>query len=420
MSFAQTDFKISGEFRVRSELDGRDFLNKTYPQSFTAMRVRINLEKIINEHVNFFVQIQDSRVFGEEKNTLKDLKNIDLHQGYIKLINLFETPIFITFGRFTLEYGKFKIFGPNAWHNVGRSHDGIKIGYNTEKYKTDFFITTHSSFLSYRAGAAKVYENYDYKEAPADTGFNVFGFYSTNNLLPFLNSELYSYYELDRLRPNGTDMHLKRYTIGSAFEIAPSSSALNFRFEFAYQGGKIFSSELKDISAFLILSNLQYKAKSFVASLNADITSGGDPRKTNKYKLFDNPYSTKHNYQGFMDFFTTLSDKKFSTGIYGLNDYFVRLIYTPWKNFNFQFDGHYFTTFVPFENSKGEKINKYGLELNFLLRYRFYEAVEFEWGSGIFFADEVMKELYNKLPNRVNIDKFDPAFWTYIQINVKI
>ncbi|MFN3306509.1 MAG: alginate export family protein [Candidatus Kapaibacteriota bacterium] len=418
--FAQSDFKISGEFRVRSELDGRDFLNKTYPQSFTALRVRLNFEKAINEHVMFFAQIQDSRVFGEERNTLKDLKNIDLHQGFLKVKNIFDTPFFMTLGRFTLEYGGFKIFGPNSWHNVGRSHDGFIIGYNTQKYKTDFFITTHSNFLSYRAGAAKIYENYDYNEAPADTGFNIFGFYSTNKLSPYFNSELYSFYEWNRLRPNGKDMQLGRYTLGTAFEIAPSSSPFNLRFEFTYQGGKIFISELKEISAFLILVNLQYKTKSLVASLNADINSGGDPKKTEKYKLFDNPYSTKHNYQGFMDFFTALSDKKFSTGIYGLNDYFIRVIYTPWNYFNFQFDGHYFTTFVPFENSKGEKIHKYGPELNLLLRYKLYEVIEFEWGLGLYFAQEAMKELYNQLPQRAGVDKFDPAFWTYVQINVKI
>lgn len=58
--YSQSDFKIDGEFRVRSELDGRDFLNKTYPQSFTASRIRINVEKNIFNDITIFVQFQDS------------------------------------------------------------------------------------------------------------------------------------------------------------------------------------------------------------------------------------------------------------------------------------------------------------------------------------------------------------------------
>lgn len=417
--FSQSDFKLSGEFRVRTELDGRDFLNKTYPQSFTALRARVSFEKRINEHIFFFVQLQDSRVYGEEKNTLTNLKNIDLHQGYVTIKDIFDTPFYFTFGRLKLSYGRFKLFGPNDWHNVGRSHDGFLFGYNTENYKTDLFLTTHSNFMNYRAGAAKVYDNYNYTEAPADTGFNIFGIYNTAKFSKQLTNELYSYFEWDRSRPNGKDMHLQRFTLGTAFEFAPTSLPLNFRIEAAYQGGKIFTSKLQDISAFMILANLQYKFDKFTLSLNADINSGGDPTKTNKYKLFDNPYSTKHNYQGFMDFFTGLSDPKFTTGIYGLNDYFLRAIYSPTNNFNTQLDIHYFTTFVSFVNSKGDKINKYGPEFNLVMRYKIYQAVEFEWGSGVFIADDVMKELYSTIPKRQGISTFDPAFWTYLQINFK-
>ncbi|MCX7909434.1 MAG: alginate export family protein [Ignavibacteria bacterium] len=418
--FSQSDLKISGELRVRTELDGRDFLNRTYPQSFTALRARLGFEKKFNEHVSIFVQLQDSRVYGEEQNTLTSLKNIDLHQGYVSVKNIFDSPIYFTFGRFKLQYGKYKIFGPNDWHNVGRSHDGFIIGYNTDNYKTDLFLTTHNNFMSYRAGAARVYDNYNYSEAPPDTGFNIFGFYSTNKFLNSLTGELYSYYEWDRKRPNGSDMQLQRYTVGTALEFAPSPFPLSFRVEVAYQGGKIYSSKLKDISAMMILANLQFKPfDNLVLSLNADINSGCDPTKTDKYKLFDNPYSTKHNYQGFMDFFTGLSDPKFTTGIYGLNDYFFRTIYNFSKSFNAQLDLHYFTTFVTFVNSNNKEINEYGPEINLVLRYKMYDAVEFEWGSGAFIAGDVMKELYSKIPKRAGISTYDPAFWTYLQINFK-
>lgn len=87
---------------MRSELDGRDFLNRTYPQSFTALRLRFNIEKTIFDDVTIFVQFQDSRVFGQEKGTLVSLQNIDLHLGYVKVKNFFDLPINFQLGRFKI------------------------------------------------------------------------------------------------------------------------------------------------------------------------------------------------------------------------------------------------------------------------------------------------------------------------------
>lgn len=415
---AQSDFKFSGEIRVRTELDGRDFLNSTYPQSFTALRTRLGLEKKLNDHVSIFIQLQDSRVFGEEKHTLTSLKNIDLHQGFATIKDIFDIPLFFKFGRFKLIYGNYKIFGPNEWHNVGRSHDGFILGYNTEKHKTDLFLTTHTNFMNYRAGAARVFENYNYTEAPPDTGFNIFGFYSTHKLAKPISNEFYAYYEWNRYRPNSKDMQLNRYTLGTAMEFSPSTFPLSFRVEAAYQGGKIFTSKLQDISSLMLFATLQYKFDDFSISLNADINSGADTTKTNKYKLFDNPFASKHNFQGYMDFFTGLSEPRFTTGIYGLNDFFLRITYVPSKIFNAQLDLHYFTTFEKLTTEGHEKY-KYGPEANLVLKYKLYEAVEFEWGSAVFYPDEVMKKLYKDLSKRGTIDKFDPAFWTYLQINLK-
>jgi len=419
--FSQDNFKISGELRVRTELDGRDFLNNTYPQSFTALRARLAVEKPINEHIKFFIQIQDSRVFGEEKNTLTDLKNIDLHQGYVTVSNLFEPPLFLTFGRFKLNYGKFKLFGPNDWHNVGRSHDGFKFGYNGEKSKIDLFITTHTNFLSYRAGAANITQNYNYLEAPADTGFNIYGLYSTFKLTPALNLDFYAFNEWNRHRPNKINFELNRYTIGAAVELNNTQNPFYSRLETAYQFGTITLNEERNINAFMILATIAYQLGDFNVSLNADINSGGDTSKAKDYKLFDNPYSTKHNYQGFMDFFTGLSNPKFATGLYGLNDYFLRIIYQPksLKALNLQLDAHYFTTFVNFQSSDGKDISAYGPEINFVARYKLYEALEIEWGSGVFIAQDAMKELYKRSLKNRTTTTFDPAFWTYLQLQLK-
>jgi hypothetical protein len=408
-AFSENDFKFSGEFRIRSELDGRDFLNRTYPQSFTASRIRFNIEKTFFENVTIFLQLQDSRVFGQEKNTLTDLHNVDLHQGYVKIANLFDLPIFFQVGRFKISYGVSKIFGPNDWHNVGRSHDGFRVGYEGKGFAIDGFLTTHTNFLNYRAGAADI-PNYDYIEAPADTGFNIYGIYSKFKPSDIYSFDVYGYYEWNRLRPNRIDYQLQRYTLGVAYSL--NLNPFFAYLEGAYQTGSIGNG--RDIASFMILASMGYSLKPFIVSLNADITSGGKPTDS-KYKLFDNPYSTKHNFQGYMDFFTSLSSNAFPLGIYGLNDYFVRIEYKPSDSkFSGQLDVHYFTTFEKTSSNK----NAYGPEFDLVVNYNLYKSVTLQWGTGIFVPEDVMKELYRSLAKRGQIDIWNPAFWTYLQLNI--
>ena len=63
-------WKLKGQIQLRSEVDGRDFSNDTHPLTFASLRTRLGVEKTFDEKVQLFVQFQDSRVFGEEPNTL--------------------------------------------------------------------------------------------------------------------------------------------------------------------------------------------------------------------------------------------------------------------------------------------------------------------------------------------------------------
>ncbi len=86
------NWKIAGQIQLRSELDGRDFSNKTYPLTFTTMRSRASVEKSIGDKFNFIFQVQDSRIWGRTGNPSGYTDNIDLHQAYIVLKNLFDVP----------------------------------------------------------------------------------------------------------------------------------------------------------------------------------------------------------------------------------------------------------------------------------------------------------------------------------------
>src|SRR5690606_28676727 len=83
LTSAQDDWKISGGVQLRSEIDGRDFSDITHALTFASLRTRAAVSKTVAGKINFFAQVQDSRVLGEEPNTLASTDNLDLHQGYI-------------------------------------------------------------------------------------------------------------------------------------------------------------------------------------------------------------------------------------------------------------------------------------------------------------------------------------------------
>jgi hypothetical protein len=63
---AQTSIDWSGELRLRTEIDGRNFDLETPANSYTLSRTRLGAFIQPARDIGFFLQIQDSRVFGFE------------------------------------------------------------------------------------------------------------------------------------------------------------------------------------------------------------------------------------------------------------------------------------------------------------------------------------------------------------------
>ena len=92
------------------------------------------------------MQFQDSRVFGEEPSTLSAIDNIDLHQGFVRLMKPFEWDVNVQAGRFEVVYGTERFFGAVGWHYVGRAFDGVRFSILPESWKFDLFgLTVYES-----------------------------------------------------------------------------------------------------------------------------------------------------------------------------------------------------------------------------------------------------------------------------------
>lgn len=401
-SLKQNDWKFSGHILMRSELDGRDFDNKTFPPSFTIMRTRFNVEKNLFGDVSFFVQLQDSRVWGQTANPIKNLANIDLHQGYVDIKNIFNVPLSVKVGRFEIEYGSGRLLGPNPWNYVARSWDGYRLRFgNEKKYFVDAFSLSHTALTDPT--------KYPFS-SKLDTSFNLYGIWSTLNLSEEHKIELLGFYENNNKKTDSVNKDSELFTTGFNYEF--KSGKFNIGFESAYQTGRSLfgGTKNKESSSYLVSLRFQHTFKYITASLNADAVSGTKVTETVKNNTFWRPWGTVHNYYGYMDYFT--GDLTKSTNNLGLNDVHLKCKYSPKESpLLIELAVWHFRTN---QNSASGK-STLGDEFNLVGRYNLHENIFIELGGGLFFAGEAMKEIYN--PSKT---EKDISFWSYVRIDVKL
>ena len=118
---------LGGQMRWRIEYDGKDFDYGTAMNEMSLLRTRVNLKVTAIEDAVVYFQMQDSRNLGVNSAELTNDTNLGVHQGYLKLKNLFAENLSLQLGRFEAPYGRHRLMGNVGWSNVGRSFDGIRL-----------------------------------------------------------------------------------------------------------------------------------------------------------------------------------------------------------------------------------------------------------------------------------------------------
>jgi len=389
-----SNWKLSGQVQIRSELDGRDFSDKTYPRTFATIRTRIGLETSVSEKIQFFAQMQDSRAFGQGTPTTF-LKNIDLHQGYVKLSNPFDFNFEVQAGRFQLIYGTERFIGASNWSHIGRSFDGVKFTIAPKKFDLDLFALTINDTQNPIAVPTVNLYPYPAKETPS---FSLYGFYKTTNLTDKSKLDLLAFYEVDRKDVKPDTNALNRFTISSTY--FGNYGNLSTIVEAAYQFGKISGI---DLGAYLISIQGTYETGVAALTVGADILSGNDPKDPKKLSALTLAYGTAHKFFGFMDYFPI------NAGGHGVNNFYLKANINPKDSkLNLALDFHHF---LSNQKSLSNK-SVFGQEIDLTLVYKFIKGTSITWGGSVFLPGELMKEIY--------APREDIAFWSYVMITANL
>ena len=411
-SFAQEldGWKLNGQIQLRTELDGRDFSNSTHPLTFASLRTRLGVDKTFEEKVQLFVQFQDSRVFGEEPNTLAPIDNIDLHQGYVKLMKPFDWDFNVQAGRFEVAYGTERFFGAVGWHYVGRSFDGVRFTLLPEQWNLDLFALTIKESNSYIANPNPGIYPYPQEPTPATS---IYGFWKNTEINNSSKFDVFGYYEIDREdvaeKPDTNKLEL--FTFGGTYW--GNYGDLSTVFEGAYQLG---SKSGNDLSAYLLSLQLFYKTGITKFGLGGDILSGTDPESNSgDVNVFHASYGTNHKFYGYMDYFINIPNNTYNLG---LNDVYASANFSPdGSKFNFDAALHLFMSnqsinITSPENPDGSDENMFGQELDLTIKYAFTKNTNLVWGGSLFFPGQLFKTVYDP--------REDTAYWTYLMITASL
>lgn len=385
---------MSGQIRLRGENSDKDFDNSTDKIDYTLLRTRLNFEFSPSEHVTAFAQLQDSRTFGEEgmdgTSTLASLRNVDLHQGYVQIDELFFPWMSLKLGRMAfINYGTQRLLGVNEFSNIGRAFDGSILAFKFENVQFDVLQSIlHESLSAPDTSAGDQTLAGLWMKWACRTNFTF---------------NLYALFDRD-LQVNAADqLFFDRRTIGSRFD--GKMKNFNLEIEANVQTGTMDFT--RDILAMYVSGALGYQLPTRVPSqllVGIDYLSGDKPG-TEKYECFNTLYPAKHKYFGYMDYFTDIPRH---TQNLGLTDIMLKAKLSPMTKLHLQSDMHLFQLSQSAELQDGSSSKDLGAELDLILVYDYAESVNFTCGGSMFLPGQVFKEWKGD----------DPSFWFFAQTAV--
>lgn len=393
---------INGQIRFRGEYRNPVGYGGTAAENddddMYLLRTRLNIDVKVKENIKVFAQPQDSRTFGEEASVSSNEKNLDMHQSYVEISDLFKLwgPVSLKIGRQELKYGDGRLISPSDWNNVGRAWDAIKLSHEHHDLKADIFTSV-------------IKENTD-----ANDDYDFSGMYLTYTGYKdyvFDGYLLWRHYGTeDFTGEDGVKGRLNDYTYGVRFN--GKRVGFDYSGEFAYQTGDYAEDNVKAFAFAAVIgytfAEVKYSPR---FAFEYDYATGDKDPTDGDRETFDPIFPFAHAYQGYADVFAWKNgaDWKFTGSMKPDVKWILQADYHIFKLAEkkdawYKSDG----TAVR-RDATGASGNAVGNELDLHAKYAYDDSLSFWMGYSRFFTGNFVRDTGG-------ID--DDMDWLFLQMTV--
>lgn len=387
----------SGEFSVKAQVRPRFEYNhgailplgeNDDPTAFISNRARLSMA-YDNGFLSMGVAGQEISVWGE-KAQIENRGNFAINEAWVKLDR---NGYFAQIGRQVLAYDDDRILGTLDWHQAGRWHDALKLGYENEAHRLHVILAYNQTSTTPRQGTYYQGGGQPYKLMQT-------GHYLYRGRRNFTASVL----AMNLGFQAGTNDEPKinyMQTLGT--NLAYAVNALDLQGTFYYQMGKTALG--LNLSAFMFAAKAQYKfTPLFSAAAGLDYLSG-NRSNSEKFTAFNPLYGTHHKFYGAMDYFYASTYPNV-----GLIDGYASLIFRPMNKFTIDVTCHYFASEQPI-NVDGESKKSLGSEIDLTLTYPIRSYITLQGGYSTMFGSDAFFVVKSG-----NKERFQS--WMFVSLNV--
>ena len=349
------DFNPTGQYMARfRHFEGHDFVSGGNANTLRH-RARLGMGLVYADMVGGLVQVQDVRIFGEERNTLGDFSGdgLDMHQAYLRVMPI--EGLELRLGRQEIAFENHRLIGTVAWIEQARSFDALRVTFDHDYVRVDGFY-------------AKVAERDSPTVNPDCTPFH-------ERDLDVLAGNVHVD-PIDELRIGivavgdiGGATNTDRITVGGLAG-GRTSFGLGYGVEGYYQYGD--SDGDVGLRAYMAGGHLGYwydeSVKPWMKAFGEVLSGDSDPADDTQ-RSFNTLFHTGHKFYGEMDYFLNLP---VDTQQRGLVDVGGAAGLTPVKPLTFSVTYHHFRASA----DQGDGLQVFGHELDTMVTYTPVAAVD--------------------------------------------
>lgn len=370
--------RLRGEYRSVKNYSGAE----DDDVDFVIQRTRIHGDFRIVENVRAFVQLQDSRLWGEEGSPVGDLEGVDIHQAFVDYENVFGHDWTFRVGRQELQYGDQRLVSPLDWHPVGRAFDGVRTWWRGETFQLDLF-------------AMNVVEGSPIAGGEAGDDHYFAGVYFHYTGIERHEIDLYLFYRgFDTgifISETGSLGDLDDVTIGLRFK--GKTEGFDYALEIVFQTGERSSDDVTAYAWSLLAGYTFDSDWKFRIGAEWTFASGDDDPTDGDYETFDPLFPFGHAYQGFLDIFAWRNGHDFAVKVSAkpTADLWMEVAVHAFL-LDSDTDAWYGAAGTPIRRVGGGVSNEVGYELDIHAKYQLDEATALWFGYSHFFAGDYVED----------------------------